>query len=336
MANAVGGVVGAAIGFVVGGPAGAQWGWAIGAAVGTSFSTIRQPRIGELAEVRAGEGGPRARVYGRFRPIGGNVVWAGRAREIRRRQRQGKGAPRVETSTILRSYAIGICEGPITGVSRIWRNNELVYDVRAGSTMLAESARWMQGRTLLTGGWDQLPHPTIEAEAGIDNAPAMRGTALLVVTDEDLTELRGAVPAYQFEVFRGVGRSLTTPPYEIETAEQINVSATLLDGELRTLLHDYQAPPEQLNVSAALMGGSLGVLLRDYQAPPEQLDVSATLHAGELRAILITYNNWPAEQLDVSATLHAGELRAIFITYNNWPAEQINVHATLQDGYLGP
>lgn len=212
MANAVGGVVGAAIGFAIGGPAGAQWGWAIGAAVGTSFTTVKLPRIGDVAQVRADEGGPRARVYGRFRPIGGNVVWAGKPREIRRRRRQGKGGQRVEQSTILRSYAIGICEGPITGISRIWRNNELVYDVRAGSTMLAESARWLEGKTILLGGWDQLPHPTIEAEVGAADAPAMRGTALLVVTDEDLTEPPGAIPAYQFEVGAGSVPEITTIP----------------------------------------------------------------------------------------------------------------------------
>lgn len=204
MAQAVGGVLGAVVGFAVGGPSGAQWGWAIGAAVGNSFTTIKQPRLGDLAEIRAGEGGPRARVYGTFRPIGGQVVWSGAPREIRTRQRQGKGGPKVESSTLLRSYAIGICEGPITGVSRIWRNNELVYDVRPESEILAESAKWLDGKTILLGGWDQLPHPTIEAEAGAGNAPAMRGTALLVVTDEDLTELRGAIPAYQFETSAGV------------------------------------------------------------------------------------------------------------------------------------
>lgn len=200
MAQAVGGALGAVVGFFVGGPAGAQWGWAIGSAIGASFTTIKQPRIGDLAEVRAGEGGARARVYGTFRPIGGQVVWAGKPREIRRRQRQGKGGPKVETSTILRSYAIGICEGPINGVTRIWRNNELVYDVRPGSQIIAESVRWLDGKTILLGGWDQMPHPTIQAEVGAGNAPAMRGTALLVVTDEDLTDMRGAIPAYQFEV----------------------------------------------------------------------------------------------------------------------------------------
>lgn len=210
MAQAVGGALGAVVGFSVGGgPAGAQWGWAIGSAIGASFTTIKQPRIGDLAEVRAGEGGARARVYGTFRPIGGQVVWAGKPREIRRRQRQGKGGPKVETSTILRSYAIGICEGPINGVTRIWRNNELVYDVRPTSEILAESAQWIQGKTLLLGGWDQLPHPTIEAEAGAGNAPAMRGTALLVITDEDLTDLRGAIPAYQFEVGAGAAFSFS-------------------------------------------------------------------------------------------------------------------------------
>ena len=213
MAQTIGGIAGAAIGFAIGGPAGAQWGWAIGSAAGSSFTTIKQPRIGDLAEIRAGEGGPRARVYGTFRPIGGQVVWSGRPREIRTRKRQGKGGPKVESSTILRSYAIGICEGPIVGVSRIWRNNELVYDVRPGSAILAESARWIQGKTILTGTWTQGVHPTIEAEAGPANAPAMRGTALLVVTDEDLTDLRGAIPSYQFEV--GPTAVAAPPRYDV-------------------------------------------------------------------------------------------------------------------------
>lgn len=230
MAELIGGTVGAVVGFAVtgGNPVGAQWGWAIGAMVGGSSTTVQQPRIGDLAEVRASEGGARARVYGTFRPLGGQVVWAGRPRENRTRQRQGKGGPRVETSTILRSYAIGICEGPITGVTRIWRNTDLVYDVRPGSPIAAESARWMQGKTLLLGGWDQLPHPTIEAEAGAGNAPAMRGTALLVVTDEDLTDMRGAIPAYQFEasaqptvaldvIVRGICEAARIPPSRIDT-----------------------------------------------------------------------------------------------------------------------
>jgi hypothetical protein len=201
MAEVVGGTIGAVVGFAVGGPAGAQWGWAIGAAVGTSFTTIKAPKLGDLATVSAGEGGGRARVYGTFRPIGGQVVWAQAPRVIRRKQ-SGKGAPKQETNVVLRSYAIGICEGPIIGVRRIWRNNELVYDVRPGSEILAESAKWLEGKTILAGEWDQMPHPTIEAVEGA-NAPAMRGTALLVVTDEETQGFDGGIPAYQFEVGAG-------------------------------------------------------------------------------------------------------------------------------------
>jgi hypothetical protein len=247
MAQAVGGVLGATVGFLVGGPSGAQWGWAIGAAVGNSFTTIKQPRLGDLAEIRAGEGGPRARVYGQFRPIGGQIVWSGAPREIRTRQRQGKGGPKVESSTLLRSYAIGICEGPITGVSRIWRNNELVYDVRPGSTMLADSAKWIEGKTILLGRWDQLPHPTIEAEMGAANAPAMRGTAMLVVTDEDLTDLRGAIPAYQFEVNAGQRASAFTMwnPADISGAAGLTLSEDRL-----SVWKEGSAPPDDASEPA--------------------------------------------------------------------------------------
>lgn len=128
----------------------------------------------------------------------------------------------------------------------------------------------------------------------------------------------------------------TSPPYEYETFDRLDVFATLADGELRTLLRDYEIPVEQINVSATLVGGSLGVLLQSVSMPPETLDVSATLQAGELRTLLRTYDLWPAEQVNVNATLQAGELRQILITYDFWPSEQINVSATLQAGYLGP
>ena len=264
MAQLVGGVAGAAIGFAVGGPAGAQWGWAIGAAVGNSFTTIKQPRLGELAEIRAGEGGPRARVYGTFRPIGGQVVWSGAPREIRTRQRQGKGGPKVESSTLLRSYAIGICEGPITGVSRIWRNNELVYDVRPESEILAESAKWIEGKTILLGGWDQLPHPTVESEAGAGNAPAMRGTALLVVTDEDLTDLRGAIPAYQFEVGGtfGAGSVIEVdrfPAFNFSLGDWVTFDLTLfqssaIPSEAQTLLFVFEVGSQPLRYEFRIDG----------------------------------------------------------------------------------
>ena len=115
----IGGVVGAAIGFVVSGfnPTGAYYGWVVGAAIGASTEVIKQPGIGDLASASAGEGGSRARVYGSFRPIGGQLVWDGGPREIRKRS-SGKGGPRVESSIILRSYAIGVCEGPITTQER--------------------------------------------------------------------------------------------------------------------------------------------------------------------------------------------------------------------------
>jgi hypothetical protein len=194
----IGGVVGAAIGFVVSGfnPTGAYYGWVIGAAVGASTEVIKQPGIGDLASASAGEGGSRARVYGSFRPIGGQLVWDGGPREIRKRS-SGKGGPRVESSIILRSYAIGVCEGPVTGISRVWRDNELVWDSRTGVNVIQSD--FATRVTFYDGSWDQLPDPTIEAALGVDEAPYMRGTAYFVITDEDLTDRRGAVPFYQME-----------------------------------------------------------------------------------------------------------------------------------------
>lgn len=330
MARTVGGVVGAVVGFWVGGPTGAQWGWMLGSAVGGSFETIKAPKMGDLAQVSAGEGSPRARVYGTFRPIGGQIVWAGKPRVIKRKQRAGKGAPKQETNVVLRSYAIGICEGPITSVSRIWRNNELVYDVRPGSQILAQSAEWLQGKQILLGGWDQMPHPTIEAAEGVGNAPAMRGTALLVVTDEETPGYNGGIPSYQFEVRRAVGRTLTTPPYQYEFSDSVGVYANARDAELRNIGYITDASDEA-EVFASVVSASLGELLQsvDYS---ESIDIGVSANI-ELNSTIKSIDYM--EMVDVSSSIHAAELRRVVIQYDNWPQEEINVSATIESAYLG-
>src|SRR5690625_1901648 len=63
------------------------------------------------------------------------------------------------------------------------------------------NTKFLNGAATYAGDYDQRPDPHIEAKVGVGHAPAMRGVSYLVVHDEDLTSLGGAVPRYQFEVF---------------------------------------------------------------------------------------------------------------------------------------
>lgn len=199
-------VAGAIIGFYVGGTQGAAWGWSLGSMAGAIVDpqTIKGPGVGDIAQQTSQAGVPRPIVFGRSQPISGNVIATGEPVTIKSKQSQGKGGPKVETESVYRTYAIRICEGPIDGVLRVWRNNILVYDARTNSDLTAaENAKFLATARFFLGGYSQLPSPDLEAIFGVGTTPAHRGTCYMVMANEDLTDLRGAIPQFQFQVARG-------------------------------------------------------------------------------------------------------------------------------------
>lgn len=208
MARQVIPIIGAGVGFLFGGPTGAQIGWAVGAAVGNAVDpqVLPGPRIGEISQQTSQEGGARPIVFALSPPIAGNIIATSEPNIVRSTQSQGKGGPKVETETVYRTYAVGVCEGPITGFWRVWRNGILVYDVSDNSILTtAENDKFLETARLFSGTYSQDPSPDLEAVFGIGTTPAHRGTAYLVQSDEDLTDLRGAIPQYVFQVVRCEG-----------------------------------------------------------------------------------------------------------------------------------
>lgn len=200
------GGVGAIVGGIIGGPMGAQIGWTLGGVAGSIVdpTTIKGPSIGDIAVQTSQEGGARPIVYGISPPITGNVIASSAPEIVTTSQRQGKGGPRVETESVYRTYAIGVCEGPIGGFLRVWRNNILVYDASEGGLLSVEdNALFLETARFFIGSFDQLPSPDLEAIYGVGTTPAMRGTAYVVFADENLTDTGGAIPQYQFQVGAG-------------------------------------------------------------------------------------------------------------------------------------
>lgn len=189
-------VVGGVIGWWFGYP---QLGLTLGALVGSAVdpTTIQGPAINEVTVQTQAEGVPRIIPYGTVMCVG-NVIQNGPLIKTTEYESQGKGGSSVETPTAYRTFAIGICEGPIKGLLRVWEDNKLVYDVRPGSLMLAESMKWMENKYLHLGDEDQFPNIFL---VQIDpETPAYRGTAYLVFVLEDVTERGGSFPQYRFEV----------------------------------------------------------------------------------------------------------------------------------------
>lgn len=201
MARVVLPVFGAAVGAFFGSP---QLGWAIGSLVGNAIDpqVIKGPSVGDISQQTAQEGGPRPIVFGLSQPIAGNIIATGEPNIVRTQERQGKGGPKVETESVYRTYAIGVCEGPIVAFIRVWRNGILVYDARLGST--PENNAFLEKARFFLGTYDQNPSPDLEGIFGA-STPAHRGTAYMVVANDDLTDMRGAIPQYQFQVASTAG-----------------------------------------------------------------------------------------------------------------------------------
>lgn len=150
--------------------------------------TFEGPRLGDFHLLTSRDGAPMPRVYGRAR-LAGQVIWASRIKEqITEERVGGKGGPTQTNYTYTMSFAIGLCEGEILGVDRLWINGEPLS---------------MPGLTLrvYTGSDTQLPDPIISAIEG-SAAPAFRGTAYMVFEDFPLDEYGARLPQINAEIIR--------------------------------------------------------------------------------------------------------------------------------------
>ena len=209
MARQVLPIVGYAIGSYFGGPWGAAIGQAIGTVVGNAVDplVIDGPKIGEVAQQTSSEGVYQPIYFGTAQGAG-NIIAQGPNVIRRRRESQGKGGgPVTVIETLYKTFAIRIGvswrgEEGIIGISRIWENGKLVFDVRPESTIVAESAQFAANFTLYTGTDTQAPDPALEAIYGVGNTPSYRGRAYIVFPLYDITQWR-AIPQYSFEVVTG-------------------------------------------------------------------------------------------------------------------------------------
>ena len=137
-----GGIIGAVVGFYVGGPAGAFQGAALGIGIGGYLDppkgpTVSGPRLSDLSAQTSTFGAFIPRLYGTI-AVHGNLLWLenNKLKERVRKEKQGGkggggGSTTVKTYTYSATFAIGLCQGPIAGVRRIWCGDKLLYN--AGS-----------------------------------------------------------------------------------------------------------------------------------------------------------------------------------------------------------
>ena len=145
--------------------------------------------------------------------MGGNIIWATDFREETKTTTQGGGkgggGGKVKTTEYLyyASFAVALCEGPITGIGRIWADGKLLDT--AGITW-----RWYPGDA------SQTADPFIAAKMGAAGTPAYRGTAYVVFEDLPLANYGNRLPQLSFEVFR--------PLADPDTAEGLTRAVTMI------------------------------------------------------------------------------------------------------------
>jgi hypothetical protein len=239
------GLVGAAVGGIVGAPG---LGFTVGAALGQAFlggksgqhtTTHREgSRLSDLKVQTSHVGTMIPVVYGTYR-IAGNIIWAtdiiersSTATQTQHLGGGGKGGHHhhhhdtvitqtTTTYTYFANFALGLCQGTILGIRRIWADGTLIYNTSSTATtptIMGSLLRAKQIR-LYTGTDDQLPDPLIEAHVGAGSVPAFRGLAYLVFEDFALAEFANRLPNITVEVVH-VGehmRNLSQPVTCIET-----------------------------------------------------------------------------------------------------------------------
>lgn len=213
MASLALGLVGAGIGSAIGGTflgmSAASIGWAVGSTVGGMLFApdgehTSGPRLNELRVQSSSRGAPIPTVYGTSR-IAGNLIWSGGIKETSHVQetgggKGGGGGGSHTTYTYDCSFAVGLCEGEIVGIRRIWADSILIYSKSDTATADELAVSDQAGITVFTGSEEQTPASIIEAVEGVGNVPAFRGMAYVLFDQLQLEKHGNRIPNITCEV----------------------------------------------------------------------------------------------------------------------------------------
>lgn len=208
--QALGGGVGAIAGFFIAGPTGAKYGAQIGIMLGGIIDPpkgpdVKGPRLDDLSVQTSTYGAVIPRTYGTT-TVFGNIFWLenNQIKEIAKKKKSGGKGGQKSTATTYSYYAtfaLGLCEGPIVAVRRIWISGKLLYDAGTTDQGAMRASNQAAGYfTLYTGTDTQTADPRMQATLGATNVPGYRGLAYLVFNDLPLADYGNTLMGAQIKV----------------------------------------------------------------------------------------------------------------------------------------
>ncbi len=168
---------------------------------GPQKRAVEGPRLNSFSVQAAQEGAPVLRVYGRAR-VSGQLIWAANFKETASETAQaagGKGARATSQTTYTEylysiSLAVGLCEGEIDRVGRVWADGK-PFDLSRHNVRIYR------------GTQTQRPDGLIEAIEGAGAVPGFRGLAYVVFEDLPLKDFGNRIPQFSFEVEKSLRRN---------------------------------------------------------------------------------------------------------------------------------
>ncbi|MBD8894044.1 baseplate multidomain protein megatron [Roseibium litorale] len=208
---------------------------------GASSQHVEGQRLESLQVLSSTEGAAIPIIAGWAR-VSGQVIWATALTETVSTSTQkaggkGGGGAKVTTTSYAYSanFAIGLCEGPISKILRIWADGKEL-DLTQFSPRV------------YTGTETQGPDPLIQAKQGTADVPAYRGLAYVVFEDFALADYGNRIPQLTFEIIRSVGYEEEILPgvcllpgatefgYSPELVKDVSGNASTVDNNRHTLV----------------------------------------------------------------------------------------------------
>ncbi|MBO9574509.1 MAG: phage tail protein [Sphingobium sp.] len=255
------------LGTVLGGPIGGALGALAGQAIDAQIFKPKGrtgPRLSDLSVQTSRYGAQMPRIFGRMR-VAGTVIWSTDLKEASATASGGKGQPSLTSYSYSASLAVALSSRPIRGIGRIWAEGNLLRGAAGDFKTPVGALRVHDGSA------GQAADPLIAAAVGLDQAPAFRGLAYVVLEDLALADFGNRIPSLTVEVIGDDGDMLIST-----VASELMGAAVGYMGPVEAAVQGYAADGSDVGEALAPLVEAYGLRWRAGGGGPVLVERGAT------------------------------------------------------------